>query len=162
VWSALSRGYKIKFVILNYALWKPLILKVLPSTQVLIWESGLTFDCQAVTTVFSDYDLSGSLSNIWNHVSDLVVLPRRTRIKLQGWESAKVELHHVDYGGVTNGSWVKHFYQPLGAPKVVLNLQAHRDARVILDSLANNGRPWVITPNVFSKTKWGCRNVTVN
>jgi hypothetical protein len=95
-----------------------------------------------------------------------------------------------------DGSRVMQLYQPMASLASAFCLQAHRDARVILDSWANNGRPckpsdtppeeakpklimvcpntyhgfgvlpwktWaprVVTPNVYSKTKWCCRNIT--
>jgi hypothetical protein len=64
VWAALGRGFKVQLTIVNNILWKPLILKISPSTEVLAWGPGLTFQCPGVTTVFSDYDLTGCLSEI--------------------------------------------------------------------------------------------------
>jgi hypothetical protein len=92
VWAALSRGFKVKLTIVNNILWKPLILKISPSTEVLLWSAGLTFQCPAVTAVFSDFDLSGRLSDVWNHVSELVILPRATRALVQGWKHFRLPM----------------------------------------------------------------------
>jgi hypothetical protein len=198
VWAALGRGFKVQLTIVNNILWKPLILKISPSTEVLAWGQGLTFQCPGVMTVFSDYDLTGRLSEIWSHVSELVILSRAARNLPQGWKHLKLSMDHVDFGGVTDGSWVRHIYTPIAAPLCSISLQARRDARVILDSLANSGcpckppenipvsdkpqvfvirhdvyhghglLPWktwaprVITPNIYSKSKWCCRNITTD
>jgi len=105
---------------------------------------------------------------------------------------------HANYGGVTNGQWWVHIYQPLAKPDLVMGLQAQRDARTVSDCMADNGRPckpppeltltdtpstvmvrpgtyhcagllpwegtapWVITTNIYSKTKYCCRTLTMN
>jgi hypothetical protein len=105
-------------------------------------------------------------------------------------------MEHVDFGGVTDGSWVAHLYMPMASKPTNIKLQAHHDARVILGSSAKNGRPcpqpsmltdiskpqivklrqdtyhcfgllpWktralrVVTPNIFTTSKWCCRNIT--
>jgi len=196
VWAALNRGYRVKLAIVNNLLWKPFILKLSPSTEVLGWTPSMVFTCPNVTAVFSDYDLKGSLVDVWTPVSDLVVLPRASRAAAPGWKHLKLQMMHVDFGGITNGQWWVHVYQPLSKPDLILGLQAQRDARTVLDCMANNGRPckappdiditdkpsvvtvrpgtyhcagllpwagpspWVITPNVYSKTKWCCRMLT--
>jgi len=79
VWAALGQGFKIKLSIVNNPLWKNLILKISPATEVLVWSSGMDFQCPGVLAVFSEYDLSGRLTHVWNHVSESVALPRATR-----------------------------------------------------------------------------------
>jgi hypothetical protein len=185
-------------VILSTSFWKSSILKLSPTTVVLIWDKDLIVPWGQVTGALSDYDLTGPLYLAWEHVSHFVVLPRACRKKTSGWNHQKLYLRHWEFGGVTDGAWNCHLYTSSYLPhEFSLLREAGCDASTLLDQMTVSGRPckpplpiekgsqpsvhlvreqcyhglgllpwntaqpWVVTPHVFSPSKWCCKKVTV-
>lgn len=115
----------------------------------------------SVNTVFSDYDLRGKLKPLGDYITNHVVLTKAARSPPSSWSHSKQQMHHVKFGGVTDGSWWVHVYlakAPASTESLLIKEQAKRDLSSILDSMVSSGRPCaaprsIDTPNLPKVTE---------
>jgi hypothetical protein len=151
-WAAKCRGFDVKLILLDDARWKSVIRQNSPSTEVWTWNEIEDVTWGSVNTVFSDYDLGGKLKPLWDYVSNHVVLTKAARSPPPSWSHFKQQMHHFQYGGVTDGCWWVHVYlaRAFGVSRgILVKEQDKRDLSTVLDSMVSSGRPCAAPKSVI-------------
>jgi len=133
-----ARGWRVKFILLKDNSWSKALEAWFPDTHIIDKDDQKAGGTNhEVNAWFSEVDPPRKL-RIWESTAYLVVSTKRVRhIPNSWWRMSPSTLHHVDCGGVSDGSWTFYIYTRTSSPVSLLTPAAgpQRDLTSVMDTL---------------------------